>query len=208
MSEANTISKKINERIESFPSGVIFSIDDFFDIANENTVKSALLRMTRRGHLVRIYDGLYTRLRYNRITEKFTLPNPSEFAKKIAAKFKWRTCPSKNTALKLVGFDVEIENTLSYVTDGAYRKYTYQGWTIEFKLADPKYVDASYSNEFLILIQAIKTFKNSSPSIADLSVLTKYSRRVPEDLVEASENFSDNVKRILRAINENRYDLI
>lgn len=208
MSGANTISKKINERIESFPSGIIFSIDDFFDIANENTVKSALLRMTRRGQLVRIYDGLYTKLRYNRITEKFTLPNPSEFAKKIASKFKWKTCPSKNTALKLVGFDVEIENTLSYVTDGAYRKYTYQGWTIEFKLADPKYVDSNYSNEFLVLVQAIKALKPSSPSLEDISILTKYSRRVPEDLVEAGENFSDFVKKILKVINESRYDFI
>lgn len=208
MSTANTISKKLKERIESFPNGIIFSIDDFFDIANENTVKSILLRMTRRGQLVRIYDGLYTKLRYNRITEKFTLPNPSEFAKKIASKFKWRTCPAGKTALKLVGFDTEIENTLTYVTDGAYRKYTYQGWNIEFKLADPKYVDPRYSSEFLILVQAIKTFKNSPPSLADISVLTRYSRRVHEDLVDAGENYSDNIKKVLRIINDNRYDLI
>ena len=195
-----SIIDKVLTRIESAPDGTIFSINDFFDIGVENTVKSALLRLNRRGKIMRIFDGLYSKYRYNRVIDRYTLPGAFEFAKKIASKFSWNVCPAELTALKFVGFDINIKNTLVFVTDGAYRKYSYNGWNIIFKSTDPKYI-LHHSIDFLMLIQAIKYIGTKRITLQDLNIFVKFSRKITEDLIEDSVDFPGNIRKILALIN-------
>ena len=56
--------QEIRERILSAEEGSVFSTSDFADIADTNTVRSALYRLIQDGILRRILNGVYEKPKY------------------------------------------------------------------------------------------------------------------------------------------------
>lgn len=124
---------KIIEKIMEDNPGKIFSINDFYDIATKNTVKSILYRLNEEAKIVRLLDGLYTKPKYSEILKEYSYPTVEEVAQKIADKFDWTVSPTKEIALNYVGLSTQIPNEYIYISDGAYREYIYRDKKIIFK---------------------------------------------------------------------------
>ena len=93
-----TVEEQILRSISFLESGRVFSSTDFADIANQNTIRTALRRLT----LAKKIDALGHSLYYRRIiTKKYPIgyqPKYDSVANAIARRFSWkifRRCPTR-----------------------------------------------------------------------------------------------------------------
>ncbi|MCU4706815.1 DUF6088 family protein [Mycoplasma sp. CSL7503-lung] len=56
--------KQIVEKINSFSSNYVFITNDFYDIANYETIKSTLNRLVQNKKIFRITNGVYYKPQY------------------------------------------------------------------------------------------------------------------------------------------------
>lgn len=54
-----TISKQIEEKIESMPMGSVFVVSDFTDLTNYDTARKALSRLDEAGKITKVIRGVY-----------------------------------------------------------------------------------------------------------------------------------------------------
>lgn len=163
----------ITDQIETIMSknqGKIFSINDFYGLGTKNTIKSILYRLNEEDKITRLLDGLYTKLRYNKILKEYSYPDTNMVAEKIADKFSWTIAPTGDTALNYVGLSAQVPNEYIYISDGAYREYSYRDKKLIFKHTANRNI-ASYSKELSILIQAIKALGKGNISEEDIKKL-------------------------------------
>lgn len=52
-------SAMVRQRVESMPAGSVFFIQDFADIAGEDSVRQALCRLARQGTIRRLMNGVF-----------------------------------------------------------------------------------------------------------------------------------------------------
>ena len=177
------LTNQIMERFKE-KEGTIFSINDFYNIGTKNSVKSALLRLEKKGSITRVLDGLYIKPKYSEIVEESSYPSPHEVAKKIADKFSWNICYDDNKSLNLTGLSTQVPNSYIYITDGPYRTYNYMGIDIIFKHTNSKYL-FEFSFESTIMLVAIKTLGKGKISNLELLKLASYSKRyIKDDLIK------------------------
>lgn len=69
-----SVAKQI-ENIMSNNLGKIFSINDFYNLATKNTIKSILYRLSEDDTIIRMLDGLHTEPRYSEILQEYSYPN-------------------------------------------------------------------------------------------------------------------------------------
>ena len=68
--------QEIRERILSAEEGSVFSTSDFADIADTNTVRSALYRLIQDGILRRILNGVYEKPKYSKLLDEYVAADP------------------------------------------------------------------------------------------------------------------------------------
>ena len=69
-------SKQIQERINGADVGTIFMNSDFADIADSETIRRNLNRLTKIGMLRRILKGVYEKPKYSKLLDEYRfLPN-------------------------------------------------------------------------------------------------------------------------------------
>ena len=96
-------TKKIKERIDNFNNDKVFISIDFLDIADYETVRKTLNRLTNSEKIQKIVKGVYYNPEYNELIEEYEAPSVHEVAKAIVRKYNWTIAPSGNTALNLLG---------------------------------------------------------------------------------------------------------
>ena len=96
-------TKKIKERIDNFNNNKVFISSDFIDIADYETVRKTLNRLTNSEKIQKIVKGIYYNPKYTELIEEYEAPSVHEVAKVIARKYNWTIAPSGNTALNLLG---------------------------------------------------------------------------------------------------------
>ena len=92
-------SKQILQRIEDSQTGTIFVNSDFVDIAETETVRRNLNRITQAGILRRIFNGIYEKPKYSKLLHEYVAADPDAVAKAIARNYHWTIAPCGNTAL-------------------------------------------------------------------------------------------------------------
>ena len=85
------------------------------------------------------------------------VPDPDKVARALARNNLWNIVPSGNTARHLMGIDPEMPEVWTYITDGAYRTYSYGNIVISFQHASARFF-SQMSEKTAILVQVIKTF--------------------------------------------------
>ena len=196
----NSITSQI-ENIMSENQGKIFSINDFYELGTKNTIKSVLYRLNKEGKIVRLLDGLYTKLKYSKILKGYSYPNTNAVAKKIADKFSWTIVPAKDIALNYVGVSTQVPNEYIYNSDGDYREYLYRNKKIIFKHTTNRNI-TSYSRELSILTQAIKALGKDKISERDIKRLAFYAKRIKEDLKKDTLKLPFWIQEVLEKIQE------
>ena len=68
---ANGYSKQIQEQIKAAAEGTIFISSDFADIADTETIRRNLNRLTQAGMLRRILKGVYEKPKYSKLLDEY-----------------------------------------------------------------------------------------------------------------------------------------
>ena len=186
---ANGFSRQIQERIGKAAKGTVFVNSDFADIADQETVRRNLNRLTQAGVLRRILNGIYEKPKYSKLLEEYVAVDPNAVANALARNYHWTIAPCGNTALNLLGLSTQVTAVWSYISDGPYKTYEWNSTKLEFKHRTNKEITGlSYMTS--LVIQALKTLgrTNVTPEL-----IQKLSKKLSEDekqacLKEATES--------------------
>lgn len=113
--------QEIKNRILSSEDGSVFSTSDFADIADTNTVRSALYRLVKDNILRRIINGIYEKPKYSKLLDEYVAADPTAVAQALARSYHWTIAPCGNTALNLLGLSTQVTAVWSYISDGPYK---------------------------------------------------------------------------------------
>lgn len=195
-------SLKIKERIASAAEGTIFVNSDFADIANTETIRRNLNRLTQAGKIRRILKGVYEKPKYSNFLNEYIAVNPDAVAKALARNYHWTIAPCGNTALNLLGLSAQVPAVWSYISDGPYRTYEWNSTKIEFRHRTNKEI-TGLSYMTTLVIQSLKTLGKANVTQEIIEMLS--SRLSDADkttlLKEASES-TDWVYDVIRQICE------
>ena len=184
--------------------GKIYSINDFYNLATKNTIKSILYRLNEEGTIIRIIDGLYTKPRYSEILQEYSYPNINDVAEKIAEKFAWTISPTGDTALNYTGLSTQVPNEFIYISDGPYREYLYRNKKIIFKHTSNRNISL-YSKKISIIIQAIKALGQNNITDNNIKILSKFANDIKDELKNTTK-LPFWIKEIMERIYNNIYE--
>ena len=162
----------IRERVLSAEDGCIFATSDFADVADANTVRSALYRLVQDDILRRIMNGVYEKPKYSRLLDEYVAADPDQVAKTLARSYHWTIAPCGNTALNLLGLSTQVTAVWSYISDGPYKTYEWNSTKVEFKHRTNKEITGlSYMTS--LVIQALKTLGKSNVTQETIQILSE-----------------------------------
>ncbi len=144
--------KKLESKIHAMPSGSVFGIADFSEIATPKTVSKMLARLEGENGIERVLRGIYWKP-----DGIHTSPNPDRVAKALARENTWQLVPCGKTALHLFGLEDKSPEEWTYVTDGTYRSYSYDGKKISFLHTTGKIL-STMSAKTALLVQVLKAY--------------------------------------------------
>ena len=197
---ANGYSRQIQERIGAAAEGTDFVNSDFADIADTETIRRNLNRLTQAGTLRRILKGVYEKPEYSEMLKEYVAADPEAVAKALARNYHWTIAPCGNTALNLLGLSTQVTAVWSYISDGPYKTYEWNSTKLEFKHRTNKEI-TGLSYMTVLVIQALKTLGKTNVTSKTIQTL---SSRLNEDdkaamLREAAES-TDWVYNAIRQI--------
>ncbi len=148
----HSCQKKLELRIHAMPSGSVFTISDFSELASPKTVSKMLARLEGENGIERVLRGIYWKP-----DGIHSSPSPDRVAKALARENTWQLVPCGATALHLFGLDEKIPEEWTYVTDGTYRNYSYDGKKISFMHTTGKIL-STMSEKTALLVQVLKAY--------------------------------------------------
>ena len=145
----------MRNRINNSDSGTVFVAVDFVDIMDKTSINTYLTRLDEERVVQRIMRGVYYKAEYNDFLQEYVAPEPDAVAHALARNFGWTIVPCGDTALNLLGLSTQIPAAWVYVSDGAYKEYTYEQTRIKFKRTTNKEI-SKLSYKTALVVQALK----------------------------------------------------
>lgn len=192
--------QEIRERILSAEEGSVFSTSDFADIADTNTVRSALYRLIQDGILRRILNGVYEKPKYSKLLDEYVAADPEAVANALARSYHWTIAPCGNTALNLLDLSTQVTAVWSYISDGPYKTYEWNSTKLEFKHRTNKEITGlSYMTS--LVIQALKTLgrSNITPEVIQMlseKLTDKDKQACLKEATESTDWVYDTIRQI------------
>ena len=146
---------QIRGNIETAENGSVFVSTDFTDITDKKTVNMGLIRLADEGLIKKILFGVYYKPEFSKLLGEAVAPSPNKVAHALARNFGWTIVPCGDTALNLLGLSTQVPSQWVYVSDGAYKEYTFDNTTIKFKRTTNKEI-SKVSYKTALTIQALK----------------------------------------------------
>lgn len=146
---------QIRGNIERAEAGSVFVSTDFTDITDKKTVNMGLIRLADEGLIKKILFGVYYKPEFSELLCETVAPSPNNVAHALARNFGWTIVPCGDTALNLLGLSTQVPSQWVYVSDGAYKEYTFDNTTIKFKRTTNKEI-SKVSYKTALTIQALK----------------------------------------------------
>ncbi|OVE74046.1 hypothetical protein BVX94_01835 [bacterium B17] len=114
-------ANKILSRIYGKGRGWCFTPSHFLDLSSRKTAIETLRRLTNRGTIRRLAQGLYD---YPQKHQKLGLlsPNPENIAQALAGRDSTRILPSGAYAANILGLSEQVPAKIIFLTDGPARK--------------------------------------------------------------------------------------
>lgn len=173
----NGYTEQIRDRVINAPEGSVFVNSDFADIADNNTIKQSVNRLTQEGILRRVIRGVFEKPKYSKLLGEYVAADPDAVAKALARCYHWTIAPCGDTALNMLGLSTQVTAVWSYISDGPYKTYEWDKTKIEFKHRTNKEI-TGLSPTTILVIQALKTLGKEHVDEKTIRVL---SRRLNED---------------------------
>ena len=163
---------QIRGNIERAEAGSVFVSTDFTDITDKKTVNMGLIRLADEGLIKKILFGVYYKPEYSELLGETVAPSPNKVAHALARNFGWTIVPCGDTALNLLGLSTQVPSQWVYVSDGAYKEYTFDNTTIKFKRTTNKEI-SKVSYKTALTIQALKALGKENITEQVISRLKK-----------------------------------
>lgn len=197
---ANGYSKQIQEQIKAAAEGTIFISSDFADIADTETIRRNLNRLTQAGMLRRILKGVYEKPKYSKLLDEYVAADPEAVANALARSYHWTIAPCGNTALNLLGLSTQVTAVWSYISDGPYKTYEWNSTKLEFKHRTNKEI-TGLSYRTSLVIQALKTLgkSNVTPEVIQMlseKLTDKDKQACLKEATESTDWVYDTIRQI------------
>lgn len=163
---------QIRGNIERAEAGSVFVSTDFTDITDKKTVNMGLIRLADEGLIKKILFGVYYKPEFSELLCEAVAPSPNKVAHALARNFGWTIVPCGDTALNLLGLSKQVPSQWVYVSDGAYKEYTFDNTTIKFKRTTNKEI-SKVSYKTALTIQALKALGKENITKQVISRLKK-----------------------------------
>lgn len=163
---------QIRGNIERAEAGSVFVSTDFTDITDKKTVNMGLIRLADEGLIKKILFGVYYKPEFSALLGETVAPSPNKVAHALARNFGWTIVPCGDTALNLLGLSTQVPSQWVYVSDGAYKEYTFDNTTIKFKRTTNKEI-SKVSYKTALTIQALKALGKENITEQVISRLKK-----------------------------------
>ena len=163
---------QIRGNIERAEAGSVFVSTDFTDITDKKTVNMGLIRLADEGLIKKILFGVYYKPEFSERLGETVAPSPNKVAHALARNFGWTIVPCGDTALNLLGLSTQVPSQWVYVSDGAYKEYTFDNTTIKFKRTTNKEI-SKVSYKTALTIQALKALGKENITEQVISRLKK-----------------------------------
>jgi hypothetical protein len=197
-----TYKELVVRKIESFGTGAVFIANDFLEIASYERIRNILNRLVKDGTIRRILKGVYDQPRYSELLGEYEAPNVHQVALAIARKYNWSIIPSENTALNILGLSTQVPVNWSYLSDGRYITYSFDGIDIEFKRRSNAEI-SNMSTTTAMVIQAIKAIGKDRISEQQINILKKrLSSKEKAALLMEGKTATTWIYEVLRQLNE------
>lgn len=145
----------IRDRINQSENGTVFIAVDFVDVSDKTNINAYLARLVDEGLVRRVMRGVYYKPQLSEFLDEGVAPSVDKVAHAIARNFGWTIVPSGDAALNYLGLSTQVPATYVYISDGAYKEYSYDNTTIQFKKTTNKEV-SKLSYKTALVIQALK----------------------------------------------------
>ena len=188
------------------PGSILF-ISDFFEIADYDTVRKSLQRLSDKEILIRLSKGIYYYPKFDKILG-LIYPSTEKIGEAIAKRDKSRIIPSGQYALYRLGLTNQVPMNVVYLSDGSARKINIGNQTITFKKTSPKNLSA-YHYISQLIIQGLRALGKKNVTVEHLSKIEKIviesneSKNLRNDLLHAPVWIQNIVLGLLEKI---KYD--
>lgn len=192
--------EKIKKRIAEAEIGSVFVLSDFSDIAETDAVRKAITRIESDKVLVRVMRGVYYKPEYNALLDEFVAPSPDAVAHALARNYGWTIVPCGDTALNLLGLSTQVPSQWVYVSDGAYKEYSFGNTTLKFKRTTNKEI-SKVSYKTALTIQALKALGKDNVTDAVISRLKKaLTRQEKANMLAEAKSATSWVYELIKKI--------
>ena len=174
---ASGIYTEIKKRIELDEPGTVFLTSDFTDIATTTTVRKCLGRQVEEKNIRRIIAGVYEKPVYSELLKEYIPVNPDAVAYAIARSFHWTIAPCGDVALNKLGLSTQVPVVWSYISDGPYRKFSWDNITLSYKHRANREI-SFMSETTTLVVEALKTLGKER---IDDDVIVSLRNRLPEE---------------------------
>ena len=197
---ATGIYTEIKKRIEMAEGGTVFVTSDFTDIATTTTVRKCLGRQVEEKCIRRILDGVYEKPVYSNLLKEYVPANPEIVAYAIARNFHWTIAPCGDVALNKLGLSTQVPAVWSYISDGPYRKFSWDFITISFKHRANR--EISFMSESTVLV--VEALKTLGKERVDADIISHLKNRLPEaeknKMLEEATGVSEWIYAVIRKV--------
>ena len=197
---ASGIYAEIKKRIELAEPGAVFLTSDFTDIATTTTVRKCLGRQVEEKNIRRIMDGVYEKPVYSKLLKEYIPANPDAIAYAIARSFRWTIAPCGDVALNKLGLSTQVPVVWSYISDGPYRKFSWDNITLSFKHRANREI-SFMSETTTLVVEALKTLGKER---IDDGIILSLRNRLPEaekkKMLEEATGVSEWIYAVIRKV--------
>ena len=194
------IYTEIRKRIELAEPGTVFLTSDFTDITTTTTVRKCLGRQVAEKNIRRIMNGIYEKPVYSKLLNEYIPVNPDVVAHAIARSFRWTIAPCGDAALNKLGLSTQVPVVWSYISDGPYRKFSWDNVTLSFKHRANREI-SFMSEPTTLVVEAIKTLGKER---IDDGTVQSLRNRLPEaekkTILEEATGVSEWIYAVIRKV--------
>ncbi len=194
------IYTEVKKRIELAESGTVFLSSDFTDIATTTTVRKCLGRQVEEKNIRRIINGVYEKPVYSKLLKEYIPANPDAIAYAIARSFHWTIAPCGDVALNKLGLSTQVPVVWSYISDGPYRKFSWDNITLSFKHRANREI-SFMSETTTLVVEALKTLGKEQ---IDDGIIVSLRNRLPKEekkkMLEEATGVSEWIYAVIRKV--------
>jgi hypothetical protein len=196
-----TSSKVIQEIISNSKEGTLFTFSDFNEITNYESVKKTLLRLTNRGLLFRIIDGIYQYPIYDSLINDFAHASIFDVINKIAGMRCWNVIPTGESALNILKLSDKEPTIYEFLSDGPSVNYHIYEYNVKLIHASNKLI-SKLSYYSAIVVSAFKTLGKDN---IDENIIYKLRLFFPEkkrlEIIKETRNVTVWIHEKIKLLN-------